>query len=164
MTGLAASAHMAAARCLAGVVLAGCALGSTGDVATARRLADEYLSAVGGDTPDRGWSLLLPDSRRAYADRDQYLQLTTDAEWDRFSWRFADSGDYCEDGGVYCVVRIEIHDTSSIPDFLLTAPESGADDLFWTLRLDDEEASPGNAEIVVYFSPGGPRGILLGGG
>ena len=103
--------------------------------------------------------------RRAYASREEYIDLARRTEWTRFSWRFADEGDYCEDGGVYCVVRIEVDEApGSIPDFLLAAPQSRDDDTLRTLRFDDETASPGNAEIVVYFTPGGPSGILLGGG
>lgn len=39
-----------------------------------------------------------------------------------------------------------------------------ADDFFTTLHLDTDEELVGNAELRVYFAPGGERGILLGGG
>lgn len=100
---------------------------------------------------DRGWSLILPDSRRAYASRDQYIALAESTDWSRFSWRFNDEGDYCEDGGIYCVVRLQIDQMEGIPQFLLNAPQSREDDLLRTLSLDDDPVSPGNAELIVYF-------------
>lgn len=143
------------------LAVAGCTGESRGDVSAARRFADDYLSAISGDAADRGWSLILPDSRRAYRDQTQYLQLSADAAWESFSWVLVEEGDYCEDGGVYCVVRLEIQ---GAPDFLIEAPESRPDDRFFTLRMNDVEGVPGNAELTVYFTPGGPRGVLLGGG
>jgi len=147
------------------VIIVGCGLPASGDVTAARHLADEYLSALAGGVRDRGWSLILPDSRRAYADLDQYLALASAADWTQFSWDLVEEGDYCEDGGVYCVVRIQFDDApDAIPSFLLSSPESRQDDMFWTVRLDDDVSTAGNAEMVVYFTPGGPSGILLGGG
>lgn len=149
---------------LCGLTLAGCFV-NAGDVSTARDLAGEYLEALEGGRADRGWSLILPDSRRAYQDLDQYVTLAEETDWDEFSWQFVQEGDYCEDGGVYCSVRIDIAGVpGSVPPFLLESPESNPDDTFLTLRVDDDPQSVGNAEIVVYFSPGGDRGILLGGG
>jgi len=147
------------------LLLAACA-GGRGDVATARSLAEGYLSQLADATvADRGWARLLPDSRRAYADENEYLTLVASADWDSFRWRLVGEGDYCEDGGVYCVVRLDVAGApESVPAFLLEPPGSRPDDRFSTLRLDDDGEVPGNAEIIVYFTPGGPRGILLGGG
>jgi hypothetical protein len=156
---------VAVALLLAALAAAGCSVGTEGDVSTARRRAGEYLSALVGGAADHGWSLILPDSRRAYASREQYIELAQQTEWTRFSWRFVDEGHYCQDGGVYCVVRIEVDEApGAIPDFLLAAPQSRDDDTLRTLLFDDDAASPGNAEIVVYFTAGGPSGISLGGG
>lgn len=142
-------------------LVAGCGFSTGGDASTARHLAGEYLSALAGEAPDRGWSLILPDSRRAYASRDQYIELAESADWSRFSWRFNDEGDYC---GVYCVIRLVIDQREGIPQFLLDAPQSRDDDLLRTLSLDNDPVSPGNAELIVYVTLGGSRGISLGGG
>lgn len=133
-------------------------------VERARQFASEYLAALTGETADRGWSLILPDSRRAYADAEQYVELAAEADWSRFEWQLVGDGS-CEDCGVYCVVRLQIDDApGSIPPFRLDPPGSREDDLFMTFRLDDDDLTPGNAEITVYFGPDGAGGILLGGG
>lgn len=157
--------RVASTLALVAVLVAGCFLGTRGDVSSAQRLASEYLRALTGESGDRGWSLILPDSRRAYASQEQYTELVQEADWSAFTWHLAGGGDYCEDGGVYCVVRVHVDNApESIPDFLLAAPRSHEEDTLRTMRYDDDESSPGNIEIVVYFTPGGPRGISLGGG
>lgn len=149
---------------LVAAIATGCIGGGRGSVERARQMASEYLAALTGDAADRGWSLILPDSRRAYADAEQYGELATEADWSRFNWQLVGDGS-CEDGGVYCVVRLQIDDApGSIPAFLQDPPGSREDDLFMTFRLDDDDATPGNAEITVYFDPDGTSGILLGGG
>ena len=147
------------------LLLGGCLMDGGGDVSTAQTIARDYLSALAGESPDRGWSLILPESRRAYRGQEQYLSLVESTEWDDFDWRFLPDDDYCADGGVYCVIRLDITSAlHSVPDFLLNAPQSQPDDMFFTLRLDEDPASEGNAEVIVYFGQSGQRGILLGGG
>jgi len=122
-----------------------------------------YLEAVAGAEADRGWSLLLPDSRRAYDGRDQYVELTMAADWEDFSWRLAEpESSYCEDGGVYCQVRLHI--AGEPPAFLLEAPNSKPADRLRTITLDEGDGAAGNAWIVVYFDAGGSQGISTGGG
>ncbi len=41
-----------------------------------------YLEGLAGKAQDRGWSLILPASRRAYDSREQYIELATGADWD----------------------------------------------------------------------------------
>lgn len=153
------------AAVVSAIAITGCALSAGGNVATARRLAGEYLAALTGEAPDHGWSLILPDSRRAYSSMEEYVALAEQADWSEFSFRMVNVGDYCEDGGVYCVVRLQIDGaTETIPAFLLEPPQSREDDFFTTFHMDTDEESVGNAELRVYFAPGGDRGILLGGG
>jgi len=159
------SGRVASTLGLVAVLVAGCIVGTRGDVNTARRLAGEYLRALAGEAEDRGWSLIVPDSRRAYANKEQYIELADATEWGEFAWEFSGESDYCEDGGVYCVVRLQVEGApQTIPNFLLSAPQSRGDDTLRTLRYDADESTPGNTEIVVYFTPGGPFGVSLGGG
>ncbi|MDQ3689888.1 MAG: hypothetical protein M3406_07640 [Chloroflexota bacterium] len=107
--------HLGASLALVSVLLLGaCSLDGAGDVPAAREIVREYLVALAGESPDRGWSLILPDSRRAHRDQDEYLGLV--------------------------------------------------ESVLLTVRLDDDPASEGNAELIVYFGQFGERGILLGGG
>ena len=145
------------------LLLGACISGLRGDVDAARSLAIEYFEAIAGGAPDRGWSLILPDSLRAYRDQAQYIDLAEAADWEAFSWNLANDGHYCEDAGAFCVVRLEVA-SAAVPSFLLEAPRSAPDDLLRTIQMDDDPVSPGNAEVVVYFAINGERGILLGGG
>lgn len=137
--------------------------GYRGTPAQASSMVVGYLERLAGKAQDRGWSLLLPDSRRAYDSREQYIDLAAGADWDGFMWRLVDpAATYCEDGGVYCRVRLQVD--GSVPDFLLEAPNSKPTDHLVTVMLDPDNTLPGNAWIVVYFDPQGPRGISTGGG
>ncbi len=126
-------------------------------------MVDDYLRALTAEHGDRGWSLILPDSRRAYADQDQYTALAEGEDWSGFTWSLVD-GAYCEDGGVYCVVRLEIAPGPNVPTWILDAPQSDVANRYLTLKLDDDPETPGNAAMVVYFDPDGDNGVLLGGG
>lgn len=122
-----------------------------------------YLHAVAGGQPDRGWSLLHPDSKRAYDSREQYVELAAAANWERFTWRVAEAdAAYCEDGGVYCQVRLEIAGTP--PAFLLAAPNWKPSDQLRTITRDESGAKPGIAWMVVYSGTSGSTGISTGGG
>lgn len=122
-----------------------------------------YLDAVAGPQSDRGWSLVHPDSRRAYASREQYIELAVAADWGQFSWRLAEAdATYCEDGGVYCRVGLQIAGTP--PDFLLEAPNWKPTDHLRTITRDESGAEPGTAWMVVYFDTSGSKGISTGGG
>lgn len=122
-----------------------------------------YLEAVAGGESDRGWSLLLPGARRAYDSPEQYIELARGAAWDEFTWRLGEpESSYCEDGGVYCEVRLEIVGTP--PGFLLEAPNSKPTDRLWTIALDQDEDATGDAWLIVYFNSEGPHGISTGGG
>ncbi len=145
-------------------LVAGCALATGGSTARARQVADDYLAALTTDGGDRGWSLILPDSRRAYADQDQYTALAEAGDWSAFAWSEVD-GDHCQDGGAYCVVRIEIEPGQhGVPGWMLDAPQSDEANRYFTLNLDEDPTTPGNAEMVVYFDSDGDSGVLLGGG
>lgn len=122
-----------------------------------------YLDAVAGGRSDRGWSLLYPDSRRAYDNRDQYIELAAAADWEQFNWRLSEAdATYCEDGGVYCQVRLQIAGTP--PDFLLEAPNWHPTDHLRTITLDEGGAELGIAWMVVYFDASGSKGVSTGGG
>jgi len=134
-----------------------------GSPAEARAIVVAYLQAVAGDEEDRGWSILLPASRRAYDSRDQYIQLATEAAWDAFTWRLTEAdSSYCEDGGLYCQVRLQIDGVP--PDFLLEAPNAAPTDRLQTITIDPAAGASGNAWMVVYFDLEGSRGISTGGG
>lgn len=142
------------------VALVACQPASGGDPAEAGRLARSYLEAVSGGADDRGWPLILHESRRAYATQDAYLAAVESADWTGFSWDVLEEGTYCEDGGVYCVVRLQV---DGVPPFLLSAPRSEPEDLLQTIIMDDDAVSVGNAQLVVYFARDGDRGVSLGG-
>ena len=143
------------------VGLVACQQASGGNAAEASRLARSYLEAVSGDADDRGWPLILPDSRRAYATQDAYLAAVESSDWTGFTWEVLEEGTYCEDGGVHCVVRLQI---DGVPPVLLSAPQSEPEDLLRTILMDEDPVSAGNAQLVVYFAQDGDRGISLGGG
>jgi hypothetical protein len=141
-----------------GLLLSAC-LRTTGTPEDARRIAAEYLAALEGSTDDRGWSLLLPESRRAYDDREQYLELVEAANWGELDWRVLGTDEVrCDDG--YCQVAIDVSSgTSTIPDFLLTAPNASATDDLRTISVFDY-----GTYVVVYFAPDRPGRISTGGG
>jgi hypothetical protein len=89
-------------------------------VLEAKRIAGDYLSAAGGTAEDRGWSLLHPDRRRAFASEAAYRELAERSDWSRFAWSL--EVPFCDDG-VLCPVNLLLpNGASSIPAVLSVDP------------------------------------------
>lgn len=100
------------------LVLLALAVGATGcqnnDEAEAVARVESYLDAASGAADDRGWSLLAGDRDAIFGERDDYVALAFQGDWDRFEWRVVDA--HCDDGA--CTVWIEVPSEDAIPDAL----------------------------------------------
>lgn len=90
--GLSASVASACALAFA-LALAGCSgflpIGGEPELSTeASRLVQDYLTQVTTDTPDRGWSLLLPITQESTFGDDMvaYVAEATRTDWTGFGW------------------------------------------------------------------------------
>ena len=90
------------------------AMGWNDSESEARQRVTEYLSAVVGGTPDRGWKLLHPNGRRTYGSEDAYREAMEAADWTNFAWEFGESA-RCDDGVCTIVLRLR-NGRGSVPE------------------------------------------------